>query len=152
VNPSYFRDGCPDCPVENVTWKEAKIYCERSGKRLPTEAEWEYVARCGTVGEYPWNTEEAGMYAWYDKNSGGRTHPAGKKKSGCSGVFDMLGNVAEWCADDYRPYSENDDVVRGMKVVRGGSWYYTRSSMRCANRNYESPAKRSRTIGFRCAK
>jgi formylglycine-generating enzyme required for sulfatase activity len=156
--PSYFEN-CPACPVENVSWKEAKRFCEQGGKRLPTEAEWEYAARAGSETVYYWGDEFDERYAWYDGNSRGRTMPVGRKKPNRWGLYDMLGNVWEWCADRYaRDYYEQggDTDPRGPdrgsnRVVRGGAWYYGERSLRSANRESYPPDYRYRTIGFRCA-
>src|SRR3989338_5443550 len=101
-NYSYFK-GCPDCPVEKVTWFEAKEYCGKVGKRLPTEWEWEKAAKAGTTTTYYWGESESmmGDYAWYESNSGSKTHPVGQKKPNNYGLYDMAGNVWGGAATDY---------------------------------------------------
>lgn len=160
--PSYFSN-CPKCPVENVSWNEADFFCKKIGKRLPSEAEWEYGARAGTETEYLWgyNKEEVGAYAWYEDNSGSRTNPVGVKKPNDWGLYDMTGNVWEWCNDKYSSeyYRKSPtlnppgpDGFGGDRVVRGGAWYYPVSSLRSANRESFPNGYKYRTIGFRCAK
>jgi len=163
-NPSHFTKG-DDYPVEKVSWHDAQAFLKKlntmdPGKnyRLLTEAEWEYACRAGTTGE---RYGELDAIAWYDKNSGGRTHPVGQKQPNAWGLYDMLGNVWEWCADWYgENYYANSPSTdpRGpssgsYRVLRGGSWYnsafYTRSAYRCRN----NPAYcYSDYYGFRCAR
>ena len=142
-NPSEFK-GCPNCPVEQVTWYEADEYCGKVGKRLPTEWEWEKAAKGGTTTIFYWGESEdmAGDYAWYNENSGKKTHPVGQKKPNNYGLYDMAGNVCEWTSTDYD--SSN-------KVLRGGSWYHDTHNVRPSNRRYITPVHRDLTYGFRCA-
>jgi formylglycine-generating enzyme required for sulfatase activity len=129
-NPSYFENN-PQNPVENVSWNDAQAFCQKlsqiTGKtyRLPTEAEWEYACRAGTTTRYYFGDDDnqLGDYAWYDKNSGGKTHPVGQKQPNAWGLYDMSGNVWEWCKDN---------------CLRGGSWYSIPTSCRSAFRSYLS--------------
>ena len=122
--------------------------------RLPSEAEWEYACRAGTSGEYAGNLEAMG---WYDKNGGNKTHPVGEKTPNGWGLYDMHGNVYEWCGDwygdDYYQKSPSVDP-RGSsggsyRVIRGGSWDDDAVFCRSAYRNGRDPGGRSRYLGFR---
>ncbi len=144
-NPSRFT-GCDNCPVEEVTWNEAKEYCGKVGKRLPTEWEWEKAAKAGTTTTYYWGESEgmADSYAWYNENSGDKTHSVGQKKPNVYGLYDMAGNVWEWTSTDY------DDTGK-YKVLRGGSWSFNPISLWSFLRYWGEPTKRDDYIGFRCA-
>jgi formylglycine-generating enzyme required for sulfatase activity len=158
-NPSILK-GCDDCPVERVTWNDAQSYCEKVGSRLPTEAEWEYAARSGGKREkYAGATENPDAYAWYSRNSGGKSHPVGQKEPNGLGLYDMGGNVYEWVSDwsdknYYRssPMNNPKGPSGGMsRVMRGGSWGSEKKGIRSSARGWYVPAGWYRGLGFRCA-
>jgi len=159
-NPSFFSNCGDNCPMELVNWSEAKAYCESQGKRLPTEAEWEYAARAGTTTRYYWgnDTSEAGRYAWYAGNSGNTTHPVGQKEPNAWGLYDMAGNVWQWTADWYAKdyygsYPERNPKgpsSGSARVYRGGNWGDGPAYLRSAYRDDRVPDGHSRDLGFRC--
>jgi len=140
-NPSYFKS--PQRPVEKVTWFDAKTYCEKTGKRLPTEWEWEKAAKAGTVTRYYWGDRMDGRFAWYRGNAGQQTHPVAQKQPNAFGLYDMSGNVWEWTSSDH-------DV--GGKVQRGGSWRNEAISQQSAHRILSLPIFSYHYVGFRCAR
>jgi len=148
-------------PVEEVTWKDAVAFCEKLSKqegktyRLPTEAEWEYACRAGAMGRFS-GGEKLDELAWYDDNGEEKTHPVATKKPNAWGLYDMHGNVAEWCADFYAaPYAaqaagDPAGPAQGTsRVVRGGSWSSFERGCRCASRSNANPAHQMKTVGFR---
>ena len=148
-----------DQPVVCVDWSEAKSYCESQGKRLPTEAEWEYAARAGTTTKWYWGDDEGGtgQYAWYSGNSGNTTHPVGQKPPNAWGLYDMAGNVWQWTADWYSSsYSSGEQQnptgpgSGSIRVNRGGSWDRGPDPLRSAFRNHFSPDNSIDYLGFRC--
>jgi formylglycine-generating enzyme required for sulfatase activity len=139
--------------------RDLEIDFDKNGFRLPTEAEWEYACRAGTATEYYWGNDINGDYAWHAGNSEGTTHPVGQKKPNAWGLYDMSGNVWEWCNDlfDKLYYSSSPKhapkgAASGLtRAVRGGSWNDTRiHHLRCCARGELSPERRSQHYGFRC--
>jgi formylglycine-generating enzyme required for sulfatase activity len=166
-NPSHFSDN-PKHPVEQVSWHEAQEFCQKlsqqTGKpyRLPSEAEWEYACRAGTQSRYYFGDRENDLelYALYSGNSGGTTHPVGQKKPNNWGLYDMHGNVWEWCADDWHNnyygapthgsgWTAKNRQNNAKKMVRGGSWFNLPGRCRSASRGYYSEVVRGDTFGFR---
>jgi formylglycine-generating enzyme required for sulfatase activity len=148
-------------PVVNVSWEEAQAYCEWVGARLPTEAEWEYAARAGqTDWKYPTGTEIDHELANFQGVGGRdkwtRTAPVTSFAPNQWGLFEMAGNVWEWCADPYTAnYIENQgdgSLIAGAKVLRGGSWLGRDSYMRVSSRIWYLPTRHMFNIGFRCAR
>ncbi len=156
-NPSNFKKG-DNYPVELVSWDDCQEFCRKTGLRLPTEAEWEYACRTGTNTRFYWGDQENGDYMWYNNNSGGTTHPVGQKKPNGFGLYDMSGNVWEWCSDWYGDtyyQSSHKDNPKGAasgqgRVLRGGSWNFSANHCRSASRLRYEPANRSGVIGVRC--
>ncbi len=187
-NPSKFKD--PKNPVERVRWVEAALYCNgrsaaeglqpcydentfacnftANGYRLPTEAEWEYACRAGADGEYWFGSDGSrlGDYAWFRDNSSERTHPVGTKKPNPWGLYDMYGNVGEWCQDVYdekydptrSPMTSGSSKTASKRVLRGGSWSSGASKCRSSSRSGELPGSFADAcfaradIGFRCVR
>ncbi len=158
ANPSRFPG--PDRPVEQVTWYEARGFCRQQGKRLPTEAEWEYAARAGTTTRYYWGDEFRTGNTWNRDNAGDQTHPVGQKPPNPWGLYDMSGNVWEWVADWYdRHYYERSPEHNPQgpgsgeeKVIRGGSWYSGGEHQMSATRYWAEPNTRNSNLGFRCVR
>jgi formylglycine-generating enzyme required for sulfatase activity len=185
-NPSHFKG--PDLPVEQVNLQMAALFCNArskleglqpcyndniecnfaaNGYRLPTEAEWEYACRAGSDDVYSFGNEPRilGDYGWFADNSGKKTHPVGQKKANAWGLYDMHGNVAEWCHDIYDKnyYQSSPDrnprgpVVGKEYVLRGGSWKSPADALRSAYRLGEAPGFSDAclardAIGFRCVR
>ena len=165
-NPSHFKGS--ERPVEQVSWGEAVEYCRKLTDkqrtegilpegwewRLPTEAEWEYAARAGTTGA---RYGELDTIAWHGGNSGSETHRVSQKAANAWGLYDMMGNVWEWCSDwsgDYPTGSVTDPTgpnSGSLRVSRGGSWSDGARGARSAGRNGGGPGDRSHRLGFRPA-
>jgi formylglycine-generating enzyme required for sulfatase activity len=189
-NPSHWKE--PENPVEQIRWRDAAAYCnarsraeglqlaydpktwqcdfESDGYRLPTEAEYEYALRAGTTTDFFFGDSPADLprHAWFKANSTRGPHPVGKKPANPWGLFDMVGNIWEWCNDDYQEdyYKESPDhdprgPARGEgRVVRGGYWNSKPDELRSAYRNYIPPAYAdicfakdiNGQVGFRCVR
>jgi formylglycine-generating enzyme required for sulfatase activity len=186
-NPSRWKGKTN--PVEQMRWSDAVRFCnarseaeglepcydlntwkcnfDATGYRLPTEAEWEYACRAGTTTAYFFGDDESKLkaYAWYQDNSGGRPRPVGQKPANPWGLYDMHGNVWEWCNDfykvDYYQESPSEDP-RGpqtgeTKVLRGGAWKFSAESCRSGYRYNENPGYADVCFGydiygFRCVR
>jgi len=186
-NPSKFKDS-ELLPVEQVSWLDAVKFCNKlsererrkpyykiegdsvtvlggNGYRLPTEAEWEYACRAPqspeTATKHPFgdNDDDLSSYAWFDKNSENKTHPVGQKKPNRWGLYDMQGNVWEWCQDwysaNYYTFAPENDppgpASASYRVFRGGCWNYSPGLCRPADRDRDEPEYRNRNLGFRLA-
>ena len=149
-----------DHPVVNISWQDASDYAKWAGKRLPTEAEWEFAARGGIKSKnYKFaGSNELNQVAWYSANSEMKTNPIGTKLPNELGIFDMCGNVLEWCSDWYSPYDPSEiknpsGSNRGnFKVMRGGSWNVNELGCRVTLRNHYDPDTNDNYFGFRCVK
>ena len=185
-DPSHFKG--PGQPLEQVNWTDAALYCndrsiaeglepcydeqtwecnfDANGYRLPTEAEWEYACRAGTATQYSFGNDPRalGDHAWFAENSGSRTQPVGQRRPNRWGLFDMHGNVAEWCNDWYSAeyYAEGPDrnprgpATGTERVIRGGAWNSSaescRSSYRASDPSLDDTCLANDSIGFRCVR
>ena len=170
TNPSSFQDHGEDCPVEQVSWYESQEFIQRLNDRgegtyrLPTEAEWEYAARAGSTIAFA-NGEITSLFCghdanlddvgWYCGNSGWDTHPVGLRTPNAWGLYDMHGNLYEWCQDWYGSYPSSPltdpagPAFGPGKVMRGGSWFSSAKTCRLATRLHMSPNSKTAFIGFR---
>jgi formylglycine-generating enzyme required for sulfatase activity len=152
-----------DYPVVSVSWKDCQEFMKKLGVgegqqyRLPTEAEWEYACRAGTITEFnTGNGEEAlNKAGWYLRNSGDMPHPVGQKAPNAWGLYDMHGNVWQWCADWYGPYPNGavtdptGSKTGTLRVMRGGAWLYLPIHCRTAYRAFVAPDRQFNNGGFR---
>ena len=191
-NPSHWHDD-PQKPVEQIRWRDARLYCnERSlmeglkpcydeskpglprdvsanGYRLPTEAEWEYAARAGSTGDYPFGKAgQLKQHAWFAGNGGKRTHRVGTRRANAWGLHDLYGNVSEWCEDVYEtnyyraappdnPTGPPAKLNDPKRVIRGGSWRASAAMCRVTFRRGEKTGDTDACFftdycGFRCVR
>jgi len=170
-NPSAFKSekvggNSRRHPVEQISWDDAQEFIRKLNQkegtqkyRLPTEAEWEYAARAGSTGKYCFGDSEGqlGQYAWYESNSGDKTHPVGQKQPNAWGLYDMHGNVLEWVQDWYGKtyYADSPSAdPRGpssgsYRVLRGGKWGDNARNCRSASRYNITPSDWRNNLGFR---
>lgn len=168
-NVGSYPAGQADYPVVNVSWYAAVAFCRQVGKRLPTEAEWEYAARGGLLGkQFPWGDELPDKTRANSQVSGiGGAVPVGSYPANGYGLYDMAGNVWEYLADEWGPYTEAPQVdpvaggslvtdesylrVTSRRVIRGGSWGGAPVNLRVAYRDSHPPDGAREFVGFRCA-
>ncbi len=164
-NPSHFKGA--KRPVESVSWNACQEFLaklqERTGRKfaLPTEAQWEFACRAGTTTRWSFGDLDSriGDYAWFGDDSGRTTHAVGKKQPNAWGLYDMHGNVAEWCADWYAKYSHarsdatdpSGPSAGGSRILRGGAWGDDSGYLRSTYRNCNGPDGANDGIGLRCA-
>ena len=162
-NPSYF--GGDNRPVENVSWEDVQVFIEKLNRltaqnfRLPSEAQWEYAARGGQkTRNYTYaGSNSLEQVAWYGENSNSETHAVGQKRANELGLYDMSGNVWEWCQDWYDDsyYSSSSSSnptgpsTGSCRVMRGGAWFNSADYCRTAYRYYFTPSYRYSYVGFR---
>jgi len=166
-NPSIFQQSEDHMlkPVDWVSWNDCQQFIAKLNElnlgifRLPTEAEWEYACRAGTTSRYYWgedvNDRDVYQYAWAFSRAEGKSRAVGTKKPNPWGLYDMSGNVWEWCSDWRGPYIANDTIdpngpAEGKrKIYRGGSWFNKPSTLRSANRHGHEPEVRGTNAGLR---
>ncbi|GAK50759.1 hypothetical protein U14_02000 [Candidatus Moduliflexus flocculans] len=180
-NPSRFTEeksgnDWQRYPAEGISWYGAQEFLSRVGVitahtlnaamptfRLPTEAEWEYACRAGTNAIWPFGNDDAYLeeHAWYDENSERQTHPVGQKRPNAWGLYDMQGNVWEWCADwynrnIYQERGQHEPVLNPtgpksgqFRVIRGGGYGSYARLLRAADRGFEAPSQSNAPVGFR---
>ena len=163
-NPSCFEGD--DLPVEKVSWNDVQEFIEKLNEMegtdkycLPSEAEWEYACRAGTTTRYSFGDDESELedYAWYSSNSNSKTHVVGQKKPNAWGLYDMHGNVWEWCQDAYHSDYDGapsdgsawEDSGSSDRVDRGGGWGSGARSCRSALRGWDDPGAHGDYLGFR---
>ncbi|MBM4048141.1 MAG: formylglycine-generating enzyme family protein, partial [Planctomycetes bacterium] len=162
TNPSSSKG--PKKPVEKITWDECQAYVRKLNEKvpggqfgLPTEAQWEYACRAGSTTEYCYGQDTGGLveYAWYSGNSSQSAHPVGEKKPNAWGLYDMHGNVWEWCQDWYAGYASgaqanpNGPNSGSSRVFRGGAFFGHAGLCRSAKRAGDSPGHRDFEVGVR---
>jgi formylglycine-generating enzyme required for sulfatase activity len=163
-NPSYFRECGDDCPVEQVSWHDTLRFIDKLNRlggenryRLPSEAEWEYAARSGGKREKYAGSADSDSVAWHFDNSDMKTHPVGSKAPNSLGLYDMSGNVFQWCLDwddknYYRSSPQQDPqgpASAEHRVIRGGSWRSLQHGVRASYRLGMKPDNQNDNTGLR---
>jgi formylglycine-generating enzyme required for sulfatase activity len=174
-NPSYYQSASsavpasevPNRPVERVSWNDIQPFCTNTGMRLPTEAEWEYAYRAGTTTAFHGmpgylngtnDDNQLGTIAWFASNSGNTTRPVAGKAANGFGLYDMSGNVWEWCQDWYGTYASGARTnptgpgSGSYRVMRGGCWGCGSDSCRASARSCNTPDSSYGSVGFRVAR
>ena len=160
TNPSE-PNGCNECPVNQVSWNDIQVFIRKANDkfsehfRLPTEKEWEFAAKGGgQMKESLYaGSNQADEVAWYAENSENRPHPVGMLSPNEMGIYDMSGNIWEWCSNFKTPYPCDFIGKRfDSRVLRGGSFGHSAQSVRVRDRNGRDPSMRLPTLGFRLAK
>ena len=165
-NPSCFKG--PRHPVDSVSWDDCQAFISKLNRKfaasgdtfsLPTEAQWEYACRAGSTSRFCFGDNESGLgdYAWYSRNSGGETHPVGEKEPNAWGLYDVYGDVWEWCADWFGGYGNSPiadptgppDALN--RVGRGGGWFHDARDCRSGRRGNIVPGRRDNFLGLRVA-
>jgi formylglycine-generating enzyme required for sulfatase activity len=164
-NQPSQNKGCAECPVEYVSWSDAQHFVDKLNQLtgghyiLPTEAQWEYAARGGNL--MTSRSTKLERYGWFFENAGGKTHPIGRLAANEKGIFDMNGNVAEWCNDwydnTYYRISKLEDppgpeTAQKERSLRGGSFDDYETSCRVSARFHGQPDQRLKSVGFRLAR
>jgi formylglycine-generating enzyme required for sulfatase activity len=163
TNPSSFKGA--QNPVETVSWEDAVTFCKKLSQKsekavsLPTEAQWEYACRAGSTTRFCYGDDndysKLGDYAWFKSNSGDQTHPVGQKKPNGWGLYDMHGNIGQWCSDLFDNYADTKQTdppgpaIANLHVLRGGCWYYAPRDCRSAGRNGFDGGVGGSGFGFR---
>ena len=152
----YELSGCTNTPDDDMECTDVSWDFDCLGYRLPTEAEWEYTIRADTTTAYYNGDDLVENIAWYTDNSNNTTHPVGEKEANLWGLYDMSGNVREWCWDLYESYDSSPvtdpigpDSGSSSRVLRGGSWGGSVSNARSARRSFSDPGLCNRNNGFR---
>lgn len=166
-NPSVFKDqpNWKDYPVDWVSWEDCRRFIDKLNTlgigtfRMPTEAEWEYACKAGGEARYYWGDDpdyaEINQHAWIYSRAEGRSQPVGQKSPNQWGLYDMCGNVWEWCSDWKGPYPTDLQIdppgpaTGTQRIFRGGSWFNLDKTARCANRNAHVPDESYTNIGLR---
>jgi formylglycine-generating enzyme required for sulfatase activity len=158
--PGYWGDSRfnnPRQPVVGVSWDDAQVYAKWAGLQLPSDAQWEYACRAGTATRFYTGDKDSDLdlAGWHDENSDGKLHPVGEKEPNAFGLYDMHGNVWEWCSDWYGKYSSEavtdptGPSSGSDRVYRGGGWDVGARGCRSAYRNGRVPGYRLDSLGFR---